>query len=92
MKRLAGLAAALTLSVLLSGCGSASYSYYQGYRAGQDLAANLPHNPLVATRAAATTACRVDWPIAGSIGVGRTPWLRGCIKGYEAVTNVVDKP
>ncbi|HUD68967.1 MAG TPA: hypothetical protein VMQ40_01885 [Acidimicrobiales bacterium] len=94
MKGLAVLAGAVTLSLVLSGCGSSSYSFYEGFHAGQGLAANEPHGSLDATRtgAAAAAACRRDWVIAGSLGVDRAPWRRGCISGFEAVVTVVGKP
>jgi hypothetical protein len=94
MKRLAVLAGAVILSLVLSGCGSATYSFYEGYHAGQGLAANESHGSLDATRTAtaATTACRRDWVIAGSLGLDRAPWQRGCVSGFEAVVTTVGKP
>lgn len=89
MKKLAGLAGAVTLSLVLSGCGSASFSFYEGYHVGQDLAANVRHGSLTTTRAEAAAACRRDWVIAGSVSISRSPWQRGCIEGFGVVASVV---
>jgi hypothetical protein len=87
MKRLAALAGAVTLSLVLAGCGSASYSYEVGSHDGQALAAIASNGSLVATRAPA--ACRHEWAIAGSVSLIRGPWLQGCIRGFDAVANGV---
>jgi|GEM_PF-5991357 len=90
MRRLAVLAGAVALSVVLSGCGSPGYSYVAGYHEGQSLAANVPHGSLGTTEAA--SVCRHDWLIAGSVIVSRAPWLHGCVTGFGAVAKVVGRP
>jgi hypothetical protein len=90
MKRIAVLAGAVILSFVLSGCGSTSYSYYLGYHAGQNLAANAPRWALVASKAPG--ACRRDWVIAGSVGLGRSSWLRGCTQAFDVIAKTVGRP
>lgn len=90
MKRLAAVIGAVTLSLVLSGCGSASYSFNEGYHEGQDLAANVPASSLVTT--AARSVCRHDWVIDGSVSMIKAPWLQGCIRGFDAVVTVVAEP
>jgi hypothetical protein len=90
MRRLAVLTGALILSAVLSGCGSSAFSYSEGFHVGQSLAANVPRSSLVGSHAAAV--CRRDWLVAGSVSMGRLPWLRGCIVGFDMVARVVGQP
>ena len=86
-----GAAAAIVLSVTLAGCGSASYSFSAGYHEGQALAAERAKLASVPRRAI-LSACRTDWVVAGSVGMAKAPWLRGCVSGFEVVVQAVARP
>ncbi len=77
------VAAGVALSLGLTGCGSSSLAYNDGYSTGQSMASNAAG--LTTARTVVIATCRHQWRLSGSSVDPEGPWVAGCVRGFSLV-------